>query len=630
MKPFLPIFLVAAAAFSNFTPIIAADQEQAPKAEAQGQSLLTAKAESTPENLVVTFVTEDTPTVWTHVYLSTDGKDETGHRHWSDAEGRRGIDYLVEGETLYLWAGKDDQRGWHWEKVPSGSVKRSANGNEVQLEIPWSNLEVAPGAQVSLFIATATPEFRDTLDLFPRDGGSLEVTAPKQVVRKAVTPPAADARERFKKIGSYACYYGKGQVEALASRDAVIIETKSQTPESVAEIRKGGTLAIGYISAGEDDKLRKGDGKGPGGFDSAYYDRNNDEKPDKNEIWSSYFTNAASEAWINHFLGQAKKMREEYGVDGFFLDTVETFTLYTENRKPMVELIERLRKENPEAIIVLNRGWDLLADLGKTVDGLMYESFTLSYDFGTKSYVRMRPSALDEGREIFERFLRPAQENNGLVVLALDYAGGPEEPGIQDSVDRAVSFNMIPEISNIYLDQIYPHKFVGKKSDVWLKNFLTPESMSFTAEKPMNGFPKGTRVMPSSLYPDYEVAPVLDNTADKASLGWRNRAWASTERPDPHWIEFAMPEARPVSEVKVVWATDNGEAFPSRRFEVQVQSKAESNWETVWKTDENLSKSTVASFSPREVQKIRVVQEPEGGSSARPNLMWVEQVALVR
>ena len=77
-------------------------------------------------------------------------------------------------------------------------------------------------------------------------------------------------------------------------------------------------------------------------------------------------------------------------------------------------------------------------------------------------------------------------------------------------------------------------------------------------------------------------------------------------------------------------ATDNGEAFPSRRFEVQVQAKAESQWETVWKTDENLSKSTVVSFTPREVQKIRVVQEPEGGSSARPNLMWVEQVAIAR
>lgn len=144
----------------------------------------------------------------------------------------------------------------------------------------------------------------------------------------------------------------------------------------------------------------------------------------------------------------------------------------------------------------------------------------------------------------------------------------------------------------------------------------------------MNGFPKGTRVMPSSLYPDYEVAPVLDNTADKASLGWRNRAWASTERPDPHWLEFALPNPQPVSEVRVVWATDNGEAFPSRRFEVQVQAKAESKWETVWKTDENLSKSTVVTFPAREVQKIRVVQEPEGGSSARPNLMWIEQVAL--
>jgi hypothetical protein len=606
----------------------AVEHEQPPKNEAQGQSLLSAKAESTPENLAVTFTTEDTPTVWTHVYLSTDASAQTGHRHWSDGEGRQGIDFLVEGETLYVWSGQDDQRGWHWKKVPAGAVPRSVEGNQVRLEIPWSALEVAPGTKVGLFLATATADFADTLDILPREGGLLEVEAPQP--RKALAPPAPDARPRFKKIGSYACYYGKGQVEALAQRDAAIIETKSHTPESVAAIRRDGTLAIGYISAGEDDKLRKGDGRGPGGFDSAYYDRNGDNKPDRNEIWSSYFTNAASEAWISHFLGQAKRMREEYGVDGFFLDTVETFTLYTENRKPMVDLIKRLRAEHPDAVIVLNRGWDLLADLGGTVDGLMYESFTLSYDFGSKSYVRMRPSALDEGREIHERFLKPAQEAHGLVVLALDYAAGPDEPGIQDSVDRAVSFNMIPEISNIYLDQIYPHKFQGRKSEVWLKKFLTPESMSFTADKPMNGFPQGTKVIPSSLYPDYEVAPVLDGRADKASLGWRNRAWASTERPDPHWLEFALPQAQPVSAVKVVWATDNGEAFPSKRFAVQVQDAKKETWETVYQTDSNLSKDTVASFSPREVKKIRVWQEPEGGSSARPNLMWVEQVAISR
>jgi Iap family predicted aminopeptidase len=80
----------------------------------------------------------------------------------------------------------------------------------------------------------------------------------------------------------------------------------------------------------------------------------------------------------------------------------------------------------------------------------------------------------------------------------------------------------------------------------------------------------------------------------------------------------------------VVWATDNGEAFPSKRFAVQVQDAKKESWETVYQTDSNLSKDTVASFSPREVKKIRVWQEPEGGSSARPNLMWVEQVAISR
>ncbi len=626
LRSLLFTILATCAAQTGFT------FEQSPKTEAQGQSLLAAQAEGTPEALTVSFNTEDKPTIWTHVYLQTDANEETGHRHWSGLDGRKGLDYLVEGETLYVWSGKDDVRGWHWTPVSGGGVKRTVNGTEVIMEIPWSSLEVKEGSKVELFISTATENFADTLDLLPREGGTLEVTVPALPKRKAVTPAATDARPRFKKIKSYACYYGKGQLEALQTRDAVIIETKSQTPESVAEIRKNGTLAIGYISAGEDDQLRKGDQKGPGGFDSAYFDRNHDDKPDKNEIWSSYFTNAATESWINHFLGKAKQMKEEYGVDGFFLDTVETFTLYTENRKPMVELIRKLREQNPDSVIVINRGWDLLSDVDATVDGLMYESFTLSYDFGTKSYVRMRPSALDEGLMIHERFLKPAQDKHGLVVLALDYAAEPDAPGMQDSVDRAVSFNMIPEITTIFLDHIFPPKYVGQKSDKWRKEFLTPESMAYVAPKAINGFPEGTKVMPSSLYPDYEVSPVLDGQTNKVALGWRNRAWASNERPDPHWIEFQMPKPQPISEVKVTWATDNGEAFPSKNFAVEIvpAGAAIDAWKTVWKTNENLSKTTVVKFPETEVLRIRIAQEPEGGSSARPNLMWMEQVAIAQ
>lgn len=632
MKNTFSFFLcLALASMVSHAEDLKSSLEQAPKNEARGQSLISGSLSAAGTSLVCRFATEDAPTIWTHVYLDTDGKASTGFRPSQDTENKEGMDFLVEGETLYTWSGKDDQRGWHWDRTEA-HITRVVNGNEVTIEIPLGALDLKPGQKVAALYETMTENFAENLDLLPREGGPLELVVPAHAAVKAVSPPVADARNLFKKITSYACYYGKGGAEAMKGRDAVIIETKNQTPESIDTLKKGGALTIGYISAGEDGELRKGDGLGPGGYDSAYYDRNHDNKPDKNETWHSYFTNAGSESWINYFLSEARKLREEYGVDGFFLDTVETFTLYTENRKPMVQLVERLRKEYPDAIIVINRGWDLLPDLAGTVDGMMYESFTLSYDFSTKSYVRMRPSALDEGKEIYEKFLKPAQEKNGLVVLALDYAGGPDEAMIQDSFDRAVSFGMIPEVSNIYLDQIYPHHFTGKKSEAWTKNFLTPESMSYVTKDAVNGFPAGTRIVPSSIYADYEVAPVVDGQKDKSSLSWRNRAWASAEKLDAHWLEFQLPKAQPVSGLKVVWATDNGEAFPSRNFSVQVlpAAKDAAEWKTVWSTNANTSKTILASFQPTDAQRIRIAQESEGGSSARPNLMWVEQVEMTK
>lgn len=630
-RTFLFFLGLALASLSCRAEDLRSSLEQTPKNEARGQSLVSGSLSAAGKNLVCRFSTEDAPTVWTHVYLDTDGKAATGFRPSQDTENRMGMDFLVEGETLYTWSGKDDQRGWHWDRTDT-HITRVVNGNEVTIEIPLSELGLKTGQKVAALYETMTENFAENLDLLPREGGPLEVVVPAHAAVKAVSPPVADARNLFKKVNSYACYYGKGGTEAMKGRDAVIVETKNQTPESIDTLKKNGALTIGYISAGEDGELRKGDGKGPGGYDSAYYDRNHDDKPDKNETWHSYFTNAGSEAWINYFLSEARKLREEYGVDGFFLDTVETFTLYTENRKPMVALIERLRKEYPDAIIVINRGWNLLPELAGTVDGMMYESFTSSYDFSTKSYVRMRPSALDEGREIYEKFIKPAQEKSGLVVLALDYAGGPDDAVIQDSFDRAVSFGMIPEVSNIYLDQIYPHHFTGTKSEAWTKNFLTPESMSYVTKDPVNGFPTGTRIVPSSIYADYEVAPVVDGQKDKASLSWRNRAWASAEKLDEHWLEFQLPKSQPVSGLKVVWATDNGEAFPSRNFSVQVlpAAKDATEWKTVWSTNSNTSKTILASFQPTDAQRIRIAQQSEGGSSARPNLMWIEQVEMTK
>lgn len=280
--------------------------------------------------------------------------------------------------------------------------------------------------------------------------------------------PRADARAAFKKIRSYACYYGPGRAAELASRDAVILETRAQTPAEVSALRAAGRLAIAYISIGEDHHLRAGDGLGPGGRDSAYFDRDGDGNADKNGVWGSYYANAASPSWRAFFLGNAARLRESHGVDGFFLDTVETCLLYPESRDGMVSLIRELRRAQPDAIIVLNRGWDLLPELGDVPDGVMFESFTLSYDFSSKTYVSLSPGDLDWGLAVWRRLLRPAQEKHGLVLLSLDYVPSADDPAMKRALDRAETLGFVPFVSSILLDSFYAVDLRGKRDERWL------------------------------------------------------------------------------------------------------------------------------------------------------------------
>lgn len=449
---------------------------------------------------------------------------------------------------------------------------------------------------------------------------------------KAPLPPRADARAAFKAIRSYACYYGAGRTTELLTRDAAIIETRSQTPAKVNALRAAGRLAIAYISIGEDHSARLGDGQGPGGFDSAYFDRDGDNLPDKNGVWDSYYANAASPSWRAFFLANAARLRETHGVDGFFLDTIETCLLYPESREGMVSLIRDLRAAHPDAIIVMNRGWDLLPALGDTADGLMFESFTLSYDFIEKRYEVMRPSAWDFGLDVWNRLLRPAQEQHGLVVLALDYAGSADDPNVKLAYDRAATLGMIPCVTSILLDAFYDIAYQGVRDERWLAPMETAESRVVTLDEARNGFPAGTRFFPDSNHGDYTAAPVLDGVghgAAKDALGWRDRAWASLESPVEHWLEFALPEPVRAVALEIEWAWDNGLFHSAREFRVEVQpAGAVGQWSTVARITDNTAETSRVALPALEFTGLRIVQAPGGGGPARPDLMWVQQVRL--
>lgn len=437
--------------------------------------LIEADAQVRDDRLVVVLRSFKAPiTPWTQVFFDV-AERTPSFRHPSGGVAGEGLDILVEGESVYRFAGaKSDV--WNWTPLPGVSVRRSLAGDTLTLDMPIAALGFEAARAPRAFAATYTQDYGATLDTLPRGVATwtLDVAS---AVREAATkprilprPPArADARQAFRKIGSYHCYYGGGRLDDLLTRDALIIETRAQPAENVDALRAAGRLVVGYISIGEDHNRREGDRRGPGGFDSAYFDRDANALPDKNPVWDSYYADARSESWRAFFLANAARMRESHGVDGFFLDTVETCLLYPESRDGMVSLIRELRRAHPDAIIVLNRGWDILPALEDAPDGLMFESFTLSYDFSAKTYVPLSASDLDYGLGVWRRFLQPAQKKHGLVLLSLDYAAAADSSELKLALDRAATLGFVPCVISIMLDSFYAVNTRGVRDERWLE-----------------------------------------------------------------------------------------------------------------------------------------------------------------
>lgn len=582
-------------------------------------------------NLVITARSgQGASTEWIHLFFDID-HDGPAFTHASGAPAGQSLDFLIESGNAYRFTGTEPH-AWSWAPLHGAVLTQSAADGVTRWVLSPKALGIAETDSVRALVATYSPNYQDTLDTLPRGQTTWNVLPAARVERPASPPVRADARAAFRKIQSYACYYGPHNLERLLRRDASIIQTKTQGRANIDALRTAGHLAIGYISIGEDETLRKGDGRGPGGYDSGYFDRDGDGRPDRNGIWNSYFANAASPAWREYFLSSAAALVTNYGVDGLFLDTVETCLLYPESKPGMVSLIKELRARHPEVIIVINRAWDLLPELGDTVDGLMFESFTLSYDFGAKEYIRVRDSGIDAGLDIWNRLLKPAHDRHGLVMLALDYSETADSPLVPEALDRAVTLGMVPCLATIQLDRLHEPAHAGRKDDRWLHPKETAESRIHVMDTARNGFPEGTRVQPDSNFNDYQVAPVVDGLgfgSVRESLGWRERAWASREAPGEHFLEFTFPAPLRARTLTIEWAWEGGAWHPARSFRVEaLTSGAAGAWQTIARFEGNASATNRVLLPADEFTGLRIVQNDGGGFPGRPDLMWIQQVSI--
>ncbi len=571
------------------------------------------------------------------LFFDTDANAATGFD--PPADPRFGFEVMLQGETLSRHAGAD-RGGWSWATVET--AKRDVAGNTATLRF---NAAVLKGTAVRMAAWQMSPDWQLRTGFYPHNAANEADTLPVSldpaklhadatVIDVPPAPAHSDAalppRERFKRTRTYTCYYGPDRIDALSHVDAAILHTPAQTAETVGRLNKLGVVTIGYVSIGEDDAVHPGNGRGPGGKASWYFDRKHTGQPEQNGNWGSYFANASDPAWRANRVAEGKRLCGTVGFDGIFLDTVDTVEIYPEARAGMIRLIGELRAALPDKVIVMNRGFAVLREpaVAGSIDGVMFEDFSDGYDFATKQYVRFGPSDLDYTRGVMLDTVAPVAKQYGLKVLALDYTEPTQHDRIQEAADRAVTFGMVPGVSDIALDAVYNTWDLTPHPDPkFLKVLSSLTDLQVTMDAARNGFPAGTIVRPSSCYMGYSVASVVDGVRDREALDWSKRAWASAEQPNaPQQLSLLLPTPVSGGTLAVTFAVDGGQPHPSRSFDVAVRADDASPWQTVAAPRGQTQAVFHCPLPAEPIRQIRIVQTPGGGSAGRPDLMWVAQV----
>lgn len=259
--------------------------------------------------------------------------------------------------------------------------------------------------------------------------GCMEKQLPTNVKQSLKIKP-------IKNITSYAVYYGRDKIDKLSGYDLVILEPDNYSKDEIQKLKENGTIIVAYLSIGEVSASR------------SYFSEVRECIIGKNPTWNSYYVNVSCKRWQDIILNEIIPKILSKGFDGVFLDTIDVVDLYPNMKRDMIELIASIRKNYPDIVIIQNRGFSIIDETVKYINGILFECFTTRYNWKSKTYEVWSSKDLNWIDNIAEKLVK-LRKKYGIIVLTLDYA--ENESLKRFCIRHAEKFGFIPFVSTINL-----------------------------------------------------------------------------------------------------------------------------------------------------------------------------------
>lgn len=471
-------------------------------------------------------------------------------------------------------------------------------------------------------------------------------------------------RKDWNDVSSFVCYYGAFDIEFQSLFDVIIMHSSTlysdpDAKEKVQQLKDAGCYIVSYITIGEDDTLEVADGLGEGGYASYYVYENG--VPKMNTNWNSYFVDAGNPVWQAKIINETAKILS-YGVDGIFMDTLDTVDIDNSTLPGMADLVKKLDETFPEAKLVANRGFTVLPYISQHIDGLMFESFNTTYNFEEGKVSDLTPESIEWNENIACNTINAVRRYDYFPVFALDYVNEYEYDYMPlNYYNRSWQYDFIPYTTyDIGLGTVaYPKDSEGnllkptsKRGELALSKLASSELEGFNGDRSADNLAyvdNGATVSVDSTYTGYNTKALNDawyvTDENHVQNNWAKESWASTDNKlIDHWIQFEFAEAKEISQVVVHWANDNGTYYQPKKAVVQIfvdgvwvdvceitnEPEVDGDdyraFETTW----------VFEFDTVTAQKIRILQpkacgaHDKYGDAVRPGIMWVSEVEIYK
>jgi len=167
----------------------------------------------------------------------------------------------------------------------------------------------------------------------------------------------------------------------------------------------------------------------------------------KNTVWNTYVMDLKDEDYIKELKKEIKLLLKQ-GYDGVFLDTLDSYRPYVkpkdwrEYEKILEEIVLSIKKEFPDKLVVLNRGFGIAERLSGYVDGVVVESLFKGIK-GVEDYTDVPP---EDRKWLLEKI--SVLKEKGIPVVIVDYLPPNRKKEARKVAERIRELGFIPFVSD--------------------------------------------------------------------------------------------------------------------------------------------------------------------------------------